>query len=523
MISSDFLVIGSGIAGLIYSLDASKYGDVTIICKNNPQEGNTNYAQGGIASVTDSNDSLNSHIQDTLIAGAGLCNRSIVDLVVEKGPAAIQHLVELGTNFDKNKDGNFTLGREGGHSDRRILHFGDSTGAEIQRSLLDRVAKTPNIRILKNHLAIDFIQGPQNEVLGCYSLNLETNKPETLGAKITMLASGGLGKVYLYTTNPDVATGDGLAMAYRAGAEIRNMEFIQFHPTCLFHPHAKNFLITEAMRGEGGILVNRAGLNFMKDADPRAELASRDIVARAIDKELKSSGEDCVYLDMTHKDKDFLVTRFPMIYKKLLDFGIDFTKEPIPVVPAAHYSCGGVWTDKHGQTTLKNLLASGEVACTGLHGANRLASNSLLEAVVFSRQASELSKSMIKNIEAPKSLPQWDDLDTSKSEEEVLITHSWDEVRRTMWNLVGIVRSTDRLLSAKRRIEFIKHENNDYYWKYKVTQNSLELRNIIDAALLIIECSLSRKESRGLHYLVDNLNLDSTLDGVDSIVKTESA
>lgn len=517
MISTDFLVIGSGIAGLIYSLDASKYGDVTIICKNNPHEGNTNYAQGGIASVTDSNDSVNSHVKDTLVAGAGLCNEEIVKLVVSEGPSAISHLVNIGTHFDKNKEGKFTLGQEGGHSDRRILHFGDSTGAEIQRALLDEVSRTPNIKILTHHLAIDFIQGKDNEVNGCYVLNLETNKAETIGAKITYLASGGVGKVYLYTTNPDVATGDGLAMAYRAGAEIRNMEFIQFHPTCLFHPHAKNFLITEAMRGEGGRLINRAGYNFMKDADPRAELASRDIVARAIDKELKTSGEDCVYLDISHKDKDYLTNRFPTIYKKLLSYGIDLTKEPIPVVPAAHYSCGGVWTDDLGRTSLPNLLSAGEVACTGLHGANRLASNSLLEAVVFARRAATYAQSIIANIPSPKDLPQWDDLDTSKSEEEVLITHSWDEVRRTMWNLVGIVRSTDRLLSAKRRIEFIKQENTDYYWKYKVTKNSLELRNIIDVALLIIDCSLSRKESRGLHYLVDNLELDHGLDGVDTV------
>ncbi len=506
MISSDFLVIGSGIAGLIYALDASKYGDVTIICKQNPQDGNTNYAQGGIASVTDSKDSINSHFQDTLLAGAGLCNKEIVDLVVSEGPNVIKHLVNLGTRFDKNFDGNFSLGKEGGHSDRRILHFGDSTGAEIQRALLERVSLERNITILKNHIAIDLIQDVNNRVLGCYSLNIETNKPETLGAKITMLASGGVGKVYLYTTNPDVATGDGVAMAYRANANIANMEFIQFHPTCLFHPHAKNFLITEAIRGEGGILLNRAGNNFMAGTDPRSELAPRDIVARAIDKELKTSGEDCVFLDVSHKNKEFLISRFPMIYQKLLSFGIDLTKEPIPVVPAAHYSCGGVVTDIDAKTNLENLLASGEVSCTGLHGANRLASNSLLEAVVFSRRAGTVSKDLIKNIQAPKNLPQWDDLDTSKSEEEVLITHSWDEVRRTMWNLVGIVRSTDRLLSAKRRIEFIQHENNDYYWKYKVTKNSLELRNIIDVALLIIESSLARKSSQGLHYLIDEIS-----------------
>ncbi len=515
MLKSDFLIIGSGIAGLTYGLDVCKYGKVTILCKDEPGEGNTTYAQGGIAAVTSCNDSIESHVNDTLTAGAGLCDKTVVQTVIEESGSAINFLLDLGVNFDLTKNSgkdkkqdfsqNFSLGKEGGHSERRILHAGDQTGREIQNALLKKVRAEKNITIVPMRMAIDLIINSNNECLGVYCLNLNTNEAETYGAKITYLATGGLGKVYLYTSNPDVATGDGIAIAKRAGALIKDMEFIQFHPTCLYSPVAKNFLITEAIRGEGAILKTVSGARFMDGYHPLKELAPRDIVARAIDHQLKISGEDYVLLDITDKSEEYLKERFPNIFKVLMNLGINISKDGIPVVPAAHYSCGGVAVDKYGLTSIKNLYAGGEVSRTGLHGANRLASNSLLEAVVYARISAAHSLEKIESIKAPDALPEWDHLDTDNSYEQVLVTHSWDEVRRTMWNLVGIVRNTKRLESAHRRLLFIKEEINQYYWKYRITKDLLELRNIIDTSLEIVEAALLRKESVGLHYLESDI------------------
>jgi L-aspartate oxidase len=527
MKQSDFLVIGSGIAGLIYALDVCKYGKVLVICKNDPLEGNTRYAQGGIASVMTREDSFESHVRDTLEAGAGLCKKDIVELVVSEGPEVIQRLSEIGTGFDLEQNGLFSLGKEGGHSARRILHSGDTTGAEIQRALNQKVLSEKNIELLPYHLAIDFIRSDEVNpdahttapyICGCYALNLKTGQVETISGKLSMLASGGLGKVYLYTSNPDVATGDGVAMAYRAGAEIRNMEFIQFHPTCLHHPYAKNFLITEAMRGEGAKLLRKDGTRFMNQYHTDGELAPRDIVARAIDSELKASGDDHVLLDIHHLEESFLKKRFPAIYKHLLEFGIDISKQAIPVVPAAHYSCGGVTTNAYGRTSLPRLYAAGEVACTGLHGANRLASNSLLEAVVFGRRAAIDSIKEIENCTVHSSLPRWDTLGTRNSKEQILVRHVWEETRRTMSNLVGIVRSESRLLLAKKRIETSLEEIESYYWSYQITGDLIELRNITLVAKLIIDSALSRKESRGLHFIEEYPEKNPAMDEVDSIL-----
>ncbi len=531
MKQSDFLVIGSGIAGLIYALDVCKYGKVIVICKNDPLEGNTRYAQGGIASVMNEYDSFEAHVRDTLQAGAELCKKDVVELVVTEGPHVVERLTQIGAKFDKEKEGVFSLGKEGGHSCRRILHAGDTTGTEIQKALNERIRSEKNIELLPYHLALDFIKSDELKephegepyICGCYVLNLKTNQVETFSTKVCMLASGGLGKVYLYTSNPDVATGDGVAMAYRAGAEIKNMEFIQFHPTCLHHPYAKNFLITEAMRGEGARLLKKDGTSFMERYHPDKELAPRDIVARAIDNELKSSGDDHVFLDISHLDKDFLKKRFPSIYSHLLEFGIDISKQAIPVVPAAHYSCGGVGTDINGRTSIPRLYAAGEVACTGLHGANRLASNSLLEAVVFGRRAAVDSLKEIAHISNNEILPEWDTLDTRGSKEQVLVSHLWDETRRTMWNLVGIVRSESRLKRAKKRIEASLEEIERYYWSYQITGDLIELRNITQVAKLIITSALSRKESRGLHFVQEYPERNPQLDGIDSVVKSSKA
>lgn len=517
---SDFLVIGSGIAGLIYALDVCKHGKVTVLCKNKAVEGNTRYAQGGIASVTNHDDSFDSHIKDTLIAGAGLCNPEIVEMVVSDGPRVIEKLQSLDTHFDVSEsDQSFSLGKEGGHSFRRILHSGDTTGAEIQRALLQAARQEPNIEIIEGQIALDFILNDEkNKVLGCYALSISNNHIETYGARLTCLASGGLGKVYLYTSNPDVATGDGVAMTFRAGAEIRNMEFIQFHPTCLYHPKAKNFLITEAMRGEGAYLSRIDGSEFMSKYHEQKELAPRDIVARAIDQELKSTGDDYVLLNINHLDSDFLIKRFPSIHEHLLTFGIDICTQAIPVVPAAHYSCGGVATDGYGRTSIDNLYAAGEVACSGLHGANRLASNSLLEAVVFGTRAAEDSLKRYQDIPSPHSLPEWDSLDTRNSEQQVLVSHIWDEIRRTMSNLVGIVRSESRLEFAKKRIETSYEEIEGYYWKYRITGDLIELRNIILVSKLIVDSALMRKESRGLHYIEDFPHLNESISALDTII-----
>jgi L-aspartate oxidase len=506
---SDFLVIGSGIAGLSFALRAAEHGSVTLVTKKGTADSATNYAQGGIAAVMADDDSFESHVQDTLRAGAGLCDERVVEFVVERGPAAIERLLELGVRFDPSGD-RFSLGREGGHSRRRVLHHADATGREIERALVERAQAHPRIDIRTNQLAIDLLTssklglaGPRR-VLGAYVFDAEAGEVVAHHAPIVFLATGGCGKVYLYTSNPEIASGDGVAMAYRAGAPIANMEFIQFHPTCLFHPEARSFLITEAMRGEGAVLRTLRGEPFMHYHDERAELAPRDIVARAIDYELKRSGDDYVHLDCTAADPAFLRARFPTIYERCLQFGIDITKQPIPVVPAAHYACGGVQTDLTGESGIANLFAAGEVAHTGLHGANRLASNSLLEGVVFAEAAAtEAVRRFKAGVDSPPDLPAWDHGEAEDPTEAVLVNANWDETRRTMWNYVGIVRSNKRLARADRRLSMLEAEIRAYYWDFRLTPGLVELRNLATVARLILASAMQRRESRGLHYTVD--------------------
>jgi len=531
----DFLVIGTGIAGLTFALKVAEFGQVAVITKKEAMETNTNYAQGGIASVFGQYDSFELHVGDTLRSGDGLCKKDIVEMVVKDGPGRIQELLDWGVPFSLDHTGNLELdlGLEGGHSQKRIVHAGDFTGQAVEQVLLERASSHRNIGLFENHIAVDLItystrvkrgvvtQAHEDMCCGAYVLATETNEVHTFHAKITLLATGGAGKVYLYTSNPDVATGDGVSMAYRAGALVANLEFVQFHPTCLYHPEAKNFLISEAVRGEGGILIDLGGRAFMKDYDPKEDLACRDVVARAIDHELKKSGDECVFLDITHKEPDFISQRFPNIYQRCLSFGVDMTKEPIPVVPAAHYICGGVLVDADGKSDVKRLYAVGETACTGLHGANRLASNSLLEALVYAHRAAEQAVKDLESIDAEifGDLPPWDPMGASDSDEAIVVSHNWDEIRRFMWNYVGIVRSNKRLLRAQHRVENIQKEIREYYWDFRITSDLIELRNIATVAELIIQSAILRKESRGLHYNIQYPEKDDRFWLKDTILR----
>ncbi len=515
---SDVLVIGSGVSGLSFALKVAKFATVTLVTKKEKENTATNLAQGGIAAVLSVEDSIEAHIQDTLISGDGICDEKVVELVTKEGPDRVRELVNLGVRFQKGKKGEeFDLGMEGGHSARRVAHAYDLTGHEIERALLEQIKDHPRIEMLENHLAIDLLIESKvkfrktskavdgDRCLGAYVLNRESGAVRTRLARVTVICTGGCGKVYLYTTNPDISTGDGVAMAYRAGAKIANMEFIQFHPTCFFNWEAKNFLISEAVRGEGGVLINAQGEAFMKKYDKRGDLATRDAVARGIDSEMKASGADCVYLDISHKSQDFLQTRFPNIYATCYKYGVDIARRPIPVVPAAHYMCGGVLVDQNGLTSLNNLLALGETACTGLHGANRLASNSLLEAVVFAHRAAAFLET---NIAEYRRLPcyevdPWKTGGAATLDESILINHNWDQVRRLMWNYVGIVRRTKRLSLMQTRLEWMLKEIKDHFYDYLLTADLIELRNLAVIADLIVRSASLRKESRGLHYIVD--------------------
>jgi L-aspartate oxidase len=511
---ADFLVIGGGLAGLTFALQAAPHGSVVVLAKQPLPESNTAYAQGGIASVWSPEDSFRDHTEDTLVAGAGLCHRDIVETVVREGPERIRELIAFGINFSlrPGTEDEYDLGREGGHSHRRILHASDATGQEIMRALVEAVRRTPNITVLENCIAIDLLIDAKFDPTigapscwGVYALDRLTAEIKTVQARATLLATGGAGKVYLYTSNPDIATGDGIAMAYRAGVPIANMEFIQFHPTCLFHPTAKSFLISEALRGEGAVLRRPDGVDFMRRYHPQAELAPRDVVARAIDSEMKIHGFEHVYLDISHKGAEFVRERFPTIHARCLEYGIDITHDPIPVVPAAHYCCGGALTDEHGATTVRRLYAAGEAAMTGLHGANRLASNSLLEAVVFGHRAARAAAALLRSDHVrPPSCPAWNPGAAGDSDESVVVTQNWDEIRRMMWNYVGIVRSNRRLARALKRISLLQDEIRQYYWDFKVTADLIELRNIALVAELIVISAITRKESRGLHYTIDH-------------------
>ena len=512
MRSYDYLVIGSGVAGLTFALEAAQSGRVAIVTKRGLSDSNTAWAQGGVAAVWSDEDSVASHVSDTLQAGGGLCNEDVVRMVAEQGPERIRALIDLGVRFSRKLNGgDFDLGLEGGHSHRRVLHVADRTGAEIVAALIRAVEASSSIDVFENHHAIDLLvdekfglaQG-RSQCWGAYVLDAANGEVETLLARATLLATGGAGKVYLYTSNPDIASGDGIAMAFRAGCRVADLEFMQFHPTCLYHPKAKSFMVTEAMRGEGAVLRRPDGTPFMGDYDPRRELAPRDVVARAIDQEMKRNGYDNVLLDVTSLGSDFIRSRFPHIYERCLDFSIDITSEPIPVVPAAHYMCGGVMTDAHGRTAVERLYAAGEVAMTGMHGANRLASNSLLEGLVFAHRArAHAERALEVDTAEPPAFPVWHSGDAVDIDELVVISHNWDEIRRLMWNYVGIVRSDRRLRRAATRIRVLREEIRDYYWNFKVMGDLLELRNIALVAELIIRCARTRRESRGLHVNVD--------------------
>ncbi|MBL6958108.1 MAG: L-aspartate oxidase [Rhodospirillales bacterium] len=508
----DVLVIGSGAAGLNFALEVADKASVAVLSKNDLKEGSTYYAQGGIAAVLDEHDSVDSHVEDTLIAGGGLCDEKAVRFIVERGREAINSLINYGVNFShyKSEDGHadYHLTREGGHSKRRIIHAADATGKELEETLEDRVREKDTIDTFEHHVAIDLVRerladGSYGRCAGAYALNNKDGRVALIRARAVVLATGGASKAYLYTSNPDGCSGDGIAMAWRSGCRVANMEFSQFHPTCLYHPYARTFLISEAVRGEGGKLVLPDGSRFMDRFDARAELAPRDIVARAIDHEMKRLGVDHVYLDISHKDAGFVTGHFPTIYQQCLDVGIDITKQPIPVVPAAHYTCGGVMTDLNGRTDIEGLYAIGEVAFTGLHGANRMASNSLLECLVLSTAAGRDFLEWLPDLPEPAEVPPWDESWVTDSDEEVVVSHNWDELRRFMWDYVGIVRSTKRLERAKNRIDLLQLEIDEYYGNFRVTSDLLELRNLSVVADLVVRSAMERKESRGLHYTID--------------------
>lgn len=541
--NTDYLVIGSGVAGLTFALKVADHGSVALVTKREIMESNTAYAQGGIAAVLSDVDTFDLHIEDTMSSGDYLSNREVVEMVVKNGPDRIRELIDLGVKFSLSDDagndhsgGGYDLGREGGHSENRVIHADDMTGRAMETVLVDRVRKHKNIKVYENHIALDLItystrmrsgvvvKQVDTDCCGAYVLDIESNKVKTLASRITVLATGGAGKVYLYTSNPDIATGDGIAMGYRAGASVANLEFVQFHPTCLYHPDAKNFLISEAVRGEGGVLLDASGAQFMHKYDDLKDLACRDVVSRAIDSELKKSGEESVFLDISHKKPEFIKKRFPNLYSQCMKFGFDMTKEPIPVVPAAHYMCGGIATDLNGKTDINRLYAIGETACTGLHGANRLASNSLLEALVYSDKASETAMKELKSFDKNTFFdpPQWDDAGTTDSDEVSLVSHNWDEIRRFMWDYVGVVRSNKRLERALRRIQNIQKEIRQYYWDFKVTSDLIELRNIATVSELVIKCAMKRKESRGLHYTIEYPEKDDKAFLKDTILKRSS-
>jgi L-aspartate oxidase len=505
LLNFDVLIIGSGLAGQSAALRLAKYCRVALVSKRSLEDSASGWAQGGIAAVLDSKDSIEEHIRDTLIAGAWLNDEAATRHVVENGRHAIEWLIEQGVPFTKDESG-YHLTREGGHSARRVIHVADATGSAVQDTLTHKVRAESNITVLEHHIAIDLITGDklgtgEKRCFGAYVLDSRNGEVVTIGARNTLLATGGAGKVYLYTTNPDTSTGDGIAMAWRAGCRVANMEFIQFHPTCLYHPQAKSFLISEAVRGEGGLLKLPDGSRFMPEHDEREELAPRDIVARAIDFEMKKRGLDCVFLDISHKGEAFIKEHFPNIHARCLELGIDIAEQPIPVVPAAHYTCGGIVSDLHGRTDVSNLYVAGEASCTGLHGANRLASNSLLECLVFAEAA--VNDILASKAQAIPVLPEWDESRVTDADEEVVISHNWDELRRFMWDYVGIVRTNKRLKRALHRVHLLKREIHEFYSHFRVSHDLIELRNLVLTAELIIRCAILRRESRGLHYSRD--------------------
>ena len=521
----DVIILGSGAAGLSTALRLPPGLSVAVLAKAPANEGNTWYAQGGVSAVLDSHDSLESHIADTLDAGAGLCDPAAVRHVVERGPQAIRWLQELGVDFTREPgaEGGLHLTREGGHSHRRVVHAADATGRAIETTLVERVRAAPHVQLLEHHIAVDLIPSARlgqhpPRCQGVYVLDLARRQVRALAARAVVLATGGTSKAYLYTSNPDGSTGDGIAMAWRAGCRVANMEFIQFHPTCLYHPQAKSFLITEAVRGEGGLLTLGNGERFMPRFDPRAELAPRDIVARAIDHEMKRTGADCVYLDIRHKGESFIREHFPNIHARCLQLGMDMTRQPLPVVPAAHYTCGGVLTDLAGRSDLPGLYVVGESACTGLHGANRMASNSLLECLVFADSAARDIEQRWRTLPEPPALPPWDESRVTDSDEEVVVAHNWDELRRFMWDYVGIVRTSKRLQRAQRRARMLLAEIADYYGNFRVSRDLIELRNLAQCASLIIESARLRRESRGLHYTLDFPAPDPAQTGVNTVL-----